>query len=150
MAIKKPIVLRSNGELEQLQPGDTIETNVFVLQVINGGGATLPKCGPVSISAADTVVAASAVNRPNVIGVMTGSVASGASGGVMSGGGMVATTAEWDAITGQTGGLTPGVTYFLGSPGLTTTVPTVDFLTRVGVAINSTRLELNISRPIRL
>lgn len=71
-------------------------------------------------------------------------------------GNVTLTTAEWDNITGGSGGLTRGAAYYLdpGSVGgLTTTVPTDpgDFLSQVGIAINPTTLGLCLpSIPLEL
>lgn len=58
--------------------------------------------------------------------------------------------AEWDAVTGQVGGLTPGAAYFLGLDGaLTTTVTTASghFLVYVGRALNATCLDVDPRTP---
>lgn len=62
------------------------------------------------------------------------------------------TTAEWDAITGETGGLTLGARYFTGhvNPGTLVRVTSIipgDFITFVGTATSPTDLFLQISFP---
>jgi hypothetical protein len=57
------------------------------------------------------------------------------------------TTAEWDAVTGQSGGLTPGSFYFLGTGGdITTTAPVASgsFSAIVGYAESATTLNIRL------
>jgi hypothetical protein len=58
---------------------------------------------------------------------------------VATSGSLVATTAEWDVITGGAGGLTPGATYYLDptTAGMLTTVKpsSPNFVTQVGIAL---------------
>ncbi len=63
------------------------------------------------------------------------------------------TTAEWDAITGESGGLTVSATYYLSStvPGdLTKTAPSAPatYTTQVGFALTATELQLQIGEPV--
>lgn len=91
-----------------------------------------------------------------VIGLVTdASIATTASGNVAIDGIVTATTGEWDTITGDTGGLTPGAFYLLdpNTAGmLTTTAPTTsgDFVAVVGIAISSTKLKLHPQPTIQL
>jgi hypothetical protein len=83
------------------------------------------------------------------------SIATTASGNILVDGVLTATTAQWDAVAGTTGGLTPGTVYFLGAATagtLTSTAPstTGQFVVRVGRAISSTKLDLMIMAPIKL
>lgn len=148
--IKKPLVL-ADGEIEQLQPGDSLLPAPNSLALVNGGANDLYICTPVYVSASDEVDVADSGSLPNVIGIVAESILMTASGAVQTDGKLTATTAEWDARTGQTGGLTPGATYYLGDWGdVVSTPPTAGYLTRLGIAINSTDFEIKISRPIRL
>ncbi len=68
---------------------------------------------------------------------------------------MKATTGQWDAVTGESGGLAYGKRYYVSTTtaGLLvpeTSVPTTDFLAEVGVALSTTRLLINIKAPIQL
>ena len=65
------------------------------------------------------------------------------------------TAGQWDAVTGQVGGLTSGSTYWLDFvAGLLTTVPPALSAstnnTRVGVALTSVALDIKIRAPIKL
>jgi hypothetical protein len=58
------------------------------------------------------------------------------------------TTAQWDEVTGASGGLTAGAVYYLSATslgGLTATAPTGSgtFVAQVGVALNDTSLLLS-------
>lgn len=148
--IKKPLVL-TDGEIEQLQPSDSMSPVPNSLVLENGGAVELVICTPVYISASEAVDVADSGTLPNVIGVATELISVDATGIIQTDGKITATTAEWDARTGQTGGLTPGATYFLGEWGALTAIPpTTGFLTRLGIAITPMDLEIKISRPIRL
>lgn len=152
--IKKPLVL-TDGEIEQLQTDDTLSSAPNSLSLDNGGSQILPPGSPVRISASNECKRATALDKPNAIGFATEEIAIGATGAIQTDGKLAATTAEWDYLTGQTGGLTPGATYYLDDNGigkLTVTPPTTqgNFLVRLGIAINPTDLEIKISRPIRL
>ncbi len=62
-------------------------------------------------------------------------------------------TTQWDLVTGQTGGLTPGASYWLSAATagkLTITAPAApgQFDTFVGTAISTTKLDVAIEQPI--
>ena len=148
--IKKPLVL-ANGEIEQLQGGDSLSPVPNILALENGDTGTIPIGNPVYISSADTFIHAVGEDFPNVVGLTAEEILSTEVGSVQVDGKLVATTVEWDAVTGQTGGLTSGETYYLGYyGGLSIIPPTSGYLVRLGIAINSTDLEIKISRPIKL
>jgi len=74
---------------------------------------------------------------------------------VVTGGPLELTAAQWDAITGQIGGLTPGAPYFLSTTtaGAITTSPpsgTGVFSAKVGKAVTSTTLDVDPRNPILL
>lgn len=99
-----------------------------------------------------------ALPQAQAIGVSLFATASGFPATVQTQDIVTLTTAEWDAVTGQTGGLSPGVRYYLDQITLgmiTTTAPVQDtpnsrFNTRIGVAINAIRLNLVIRPPFKL
>jgi len=67
-------------------------------------------------------------------------------------------TTDWDAVTGQTGGLSIGAVYYLSqtSPGMLMTTPpvadppNVRFNSRIGIALSATKLNVLIRAPIQL
>jgi hypothetical protein len=83
------------------------------------------------------------------------SIGAAASGFIQTDGILSATTTQWDAVAGTTGGLTPGAVYYLSEVTaglLTETAPTSvsEFVLRVGKAISTTELEISILQPIKL
>lgn len=94
---------------------------------------------------------ADATSEP--IGIVSADVANGAAANVITSGDVTLTAAQWDAVTGQTGGLTSGATYFLSNVNvgqLTTTVPSSGYIMAVGRATSSTVLLLAIKMRIEL
>ncbi len=97
-----------------------------------------------------------ALANRKVIGLVSSlSIASTASGTVATSGIQTATTAQWDIVTGQTGGLTPNATYYLSpttSGSLTTTSPstTGTWSQPVGIALNSTKMRIQIGRSVKV
>ena len=155
MASRKPLVM-VNGIPAQLPAGDTLNataSEVDVLGLTNGGASAAPICSPVYISAANTFQLA----RANASGtyravalIRDASIAAAASGSCQSDGVLTASTAQWDAVTGQTGGLTTGAQYFLSSTTagrLTTTAPTTtgEYVLPMGTALSTTDFEISIS-----
>lgn len=163
MTIRSPLVIGTDGLVQQLQTGDTISapTNAPSIRAIANGesSASLSFGMPVYASAADTVKRAQANSKATakLVGVVYDpTIASGANGNIAQSGVIVGTTAQWDAVvTGQTGGLTFNSVYFLDPTNvgkLTTTPPTTvgQCNTVVGVALSPTELELEITLPILL
>lgn len=86
------------------------------------------------------------------IGLASAAIGAGAAGTIIIAGVVTGTTGEWDAVTGQTGGLTSGSAYFLSNStagNITTTAPTTGYLQRVGIALSTTQLLINLSDPIQ-
>lgn len=160
MALRKPLVI-NNGNIQQLQSGDTLDavvTEVDHIDVTNNQGATINICQPVYVDAAGTVklAQADALATSEVLGlVKDSSIGSGNSGTVQTDGKLTATTGEWDAVTGGSGGLTAGSVYFLDpdtAGNLTDTAPTTtgDLVARVGLAVSTTELVISRQPPILL
>jgi len=151
-----------NGRISNLPPGDTL--NAVVVEVdsfnlTNGDASAVPICTPVCLTGvADTfnLARADASGTADVFALVSApSIAAAASGAVQTDGFDVATTAQWDAVTGQTGGLTPSAAYFLSAVTagrLTTTAPTAtgQFCCYVGRAISTTVMEISLDRAIAL
>lgn len=69
---------------------------------------------------------ANALSTCTTLGIVEStSIGAGASGSIRFGGIITATTGQWDAVTGGSGGLTPGSYYYVGTSAgvLTTTAP---------------------------
>ena len=105
-------------------------------------------------SAADQVklANANALGTKDVVGLVGAvSIASSAAGSIVADGFMAATTAQWDAVTGQSGGLTFGARYYLSNAtagGLTTTQPSSGYVAPVGIAMSTTKMRINIGTTI--
>lgn len=153
MAKKKPIVL-TNGQLEQLQSGDRIDhgnsvsrTNNNALSIEIGQPVYTDGAGSVDLAQAD------AQGTIRISGLVADvAIAPAASGEITVDGIIDATTTQWDAVTGETGGLTVG-DYFLDAATagmLTQTAPSTGFVVRVGHALSTTEFELEVQQPIKL
>jgi hypothetical protein len=162
MALKSPLVIGSDGLLQQLQAGDTIATagSTYTSRAVtNAEGALAIVIGaPVYASAADAVknAQANAKATAKLAGLgLDPTIAAAGTGNIITSGILVATTAQWDAVAGTTGGLVAGTYYFLSpttAGKLTSTPPTtvgqVNVL--VGIALSTTELELELTAPILL
>ena len=157
MAVKKPVVINSDGELEQIQSVDrTQEAAVFSLTNDNAGNLVIAT--PVYASSAGGMdkAQADAIGTKDVIGLVVDTdVATATSGAVQSAGYFEATTTEWDAVTGDVGGLTVGEKYFLGpdTAGLLTLNASTtegDFIAAVGIALSTTELRISIDQTVKL
>lgn len=156
MAVKKPLVLGSDGRPQQLQSGDSV--GVFETgQISLVADADLIAGAAVYASAAGHVdkARANASGTSRCRGIAQAAIASAASGTVQINGVVTLTTAEWDAVAGTSGGLTYDATYYL-SPGtaglLTGTCPSSvgQYVVIVGVALSTTELDLKIQEPVLL
>jgi len=149
MAVRKPLVV-VNGQVQQLQSGDVIATYSIVQQT-NDESTPLVIGTPVYNDVGDGVKKAKADNASTVelVGlVFDVSAVSGAPVNVLTSGVLKATTAQWDAIFGTTGGLTPKTKYFLSDATAgagTATAPTANgsYVVEIGRAISTTELLLS-------
>lgn len=160
MALRKPLVMNS-GQIEQLQSGDTLDAIVAEVDVVS---LTNNNASPIVIGNAVYTDAASGVDLAKadasgtieVLGLVADtSIAAAASGTIQTDGILSATTGQWDAIAGTTGGLTAGAIYYLSAATageLTETAPSTggQYVVRVGKAISTTEMEISISQPIKL
>lgn len=160
MPARKPLVI-VNGQPQQLPAGDTLDASVSEVDVsslTNSLASSVPICTPVYISGSNACLPAraNAAAAAEIAGlVRDASIGTGAAGIVQTDGILNATTAQWDAVTGGTGGLTPGAVYFLSASTagrITTTAPTAtgEYVARVGRAFSSTALDISIEVPILL
>ena len=162
MTLRIPLVLGADGLPQQVQSGDTISATVStasVRAVTNNESAAAITIGmPVYAFAADGVKRAqgNAKATSRVAGlVFDASIAAAGVGNIAQSGILIATTIQWDAVAGTTGGLIFNTTYFLDSATagkITATPPSTVGQCNVviGVAISTTELEIQISQPILL
>ena len=161
MAIKSPLVMGSNGLPQQLQSGDTLNVPVSganTQALTNAEAGAVVIGAPVYAFGAGTVkkAQANAASTANVLGLMFDvSTAAAGSGQVCTDGVLTATTGQWDAVAGTTGGLAFGVRYFLDpatAGHITATPPTTvgQLVVSIGVALSTTLLLVDIKEPILL
>lgn len=161
MAIRQPLVLGADGLPQQLQAGDSISSAisaVTVRQVTNSDAAAIVIGAPVYAFGPDQVKKAQA--NAKATAQVTGlgydvTIAAAGTGNVISEGILVATTAQWDAVAGTTGGLTFGTRYFLDpatAGKITATPPSTggQVNTLIGIALSTTELNLTIGVPMLL
>jgi hypothetical protein len=160
MAAKKPQVI-TNGQIQQLQAGDTLDASaneVDVVSMTNANAGSIVIGAPVYVSAAGSVdlAKADAAGTVEILGlVKSTSITTSESGIIQTDGILTASTAQWDAAAGTTGGLSAGAVYYLDPDTaglLTDTAPTTagDFVVRVGVALSTTDLDISVSAPVKL
>lgn len=163
MTARLPLVIGADGLIQQLQPGDSVNVTVTpqtVRPVTNAESSAAIVIGaPVYASAAGDNVKrgqANAKSTSQLVGLgYDTTIAAAAIGNIISAGILIATTAQWDAVAGTTGGLVFATPYFLdaATPGkITATAPTTigQTNTRVGIALSATELEVIIVAPILL
>ena len=156
MALRKPLVL-VNGIPTQISSSDTLDAvlaEVDQVSMANGEAGAIVIGTPTYISAANTVkkAQANASGTTDVLGLVRDtSVAAAAQASIQTDGQLTATTTQWDAVTGGTGGLTAGAVYYLSATTagqLTTTAPTTagQFVIRIGKAISTTIMDIQIGQ----
>lgn len=155
MALKKPLVINS-GEIGTLLAGDTMNvptSGVNTIAQTNDEATPIVIGAPVYNDAADGVkkAKADAAGTTKVIGLVSdASITNAVSGNIATDGVLAATTTQWDAVFGTTGGLTFGTVYYLSAAtsGLGTSVaPTSagQYVVRLGIALSTTELLIQIT-----
>ena len=74
-------------------------------------------------------------------------IANTGAGNIATAGSIVATTAQWDAVTGNTGGLVANTTYYLSAAtagSITSVPPTAGWVQPVGTASSSTSMRIGV------
>ncbi len=160
MALRKPTVMIA-GQLQDIPAGDTISVSSVqtdVTALINGEAAAVAIGFAAYIFSAGTfkkaLANAAATTRPIGL-VYDTTITNGASGNIATDGPMTATTTQWDAATGQTGGLTPGAPYYLDpttAGKITPTAPTTagQYVVPIGIAFSTTQLDVFVGTPYLL
>lgn len=111
---------------------------------------------PVYVFSGDNVklALANAAGTKGVLGLVSDtSISAAASGNIFVSGIITATTGQWDAVTAQTGGLTPGAIYYLDNTTagkMVTTAPGTGWVAPIGLALSTTRFQLNIGQTVKL
>lgn len=161
MTVRIPLVI-ANGVIQQLQSGDSIlapTATVDVRTLTNGEGAAAGVIGmAVYMFGNDSfkLARANASGTAGVIGLVNDvSIAAAGSGLIAVAGVLVATTGQWDAVAGTTGGLVFGTLYYLDPTTvgkITGTAPTAvgQLVVQVGRALSTTEMEILVQPPILL
>ena len=159
--LRKPLVIVA-GQIQQISASDTLDAHIVEQEVISltndEASIALVIGTPVYIDAANGCkrAQANASGTANVVGLVAdASITASSSGAVITSGVLVATTAQWNAVAGTTGGLVAGTVYYLSdaTPGqLTATAPTTggSYVAPIGTAISSTELKLEVEPTILL
>jgi len=117
------------------------------ISLTNNSGGTLVQGMPVYSNGSGTVSKAIANSQTTsrFVGLVSDlTIANAASGNVITDGVLTAATSAWDALTGQSGGLTYGVTYYLSpttAGHMTTTAPST-YVVEVGIGLSTTQLKI--------
>lgn len=124
-------------------------------KLTNEEATTIVAGSIVYASSADKVkrAVANAGTTSVVVGMVRNDVASNAIGEIATADEVVLTTAQWDAITGQSGGLTFGANYFLSNSvagGITTTCPSTGYAIVIGHALSTTKMIIRVGARVQL
>lgn len=145
MTLRTPLV-QIAGVISQLPSGDSIA----LPEAVNYTTDSAMVIGNVVYPSSGGHVAKAKADSSSTIaisGLAGATISSGASGPIQNGGIITATTTQWDAVAGTTGGLTAGTKYYLSDAtagDLTATPPSTagHFIVPVGVANSTTDLLL--------
>ena len=138
--------------------GSAVEASTQV-SMVNAYAGSLTIGMPVYVSVAGSVnqADAGATSTTRAIGLVADTeIATTAAGNIAVAGILTATTVQWDAVvTGGSGGLIAGSTYFLepGTAGkLTTTAPSGagEYIAPLGIALSATKFKIAIDPTIQL
>lgn len=149
----------TTGELTRAGVNDSLANEVDFLTVQNESGGSLVIGTPIYFTGTANEVdnaKADALATARVAGLVSDvSIADASPGGALTNGRLTATTTQWDAITGQTGGLTPGDKYYLDpatAGKLTATPPSADgqVMAPIGQAVSSTVMSVDVDRIVVL
>lgn len=163
MAIQRPLRIdTTTGEITRFGEADQVFDSNF-LNVTNpaaeaAGANDIPPGSPLYCSGANEVALAQAddLATAKVVALATETIAEdGGSGVAQTDGRLTLTAGEWDAVTGQSGGLTPGAKYYLSAATagmLTTTPPSADgeVLAPLGLAKSTIIFEVSIATRVVL
>jgi hypothetical protein len=146
--IKQPLVIGPQGQIQQLQSGDSVVASSVGSQfdAVNGDVVMHLPGTVVYISSSGTVQSALAnsYNTVRAVAMASGTIASGAVG-----------VYQIDGLASGFNNLTPNTTYFLSptsAGSITATVPTTNgqWVLSVGVAYSPTQINVAFGTPIQL
>ena len=133
----------------------SVGSSAPVVNMTNVDAGTVIKATPVYTFGSGTFKAGRANTQSTIklVGLTTTSVDQSAVGLIQTDGIVTASTLEWDAVTGDVGGLTPDTLYYLSETDagkMKTTPPTSGYVVPVGPAISDTQLKINLNSTILL
>jgi hypothetical protein len=149
----------TNGVVQQLQAGDSLDTRAEQFQLINDEATPVVICSAVYPDAPGGFkkAQANAAATKDVIGLVgqAPSIANGVAGAVTLDGVLTATAVQWDAVTGDAGGLTFKARYYVDPTTggkITKIAPTTvgQFVVEIGEAMSTTDMKINIMAPVLL
>jgi hypothetical protein len=157
MAIVKALTVASNGDIQVMQSGDSLG-EVNLPSALNGNAGTLVAGTPIyHTTTANNIDKARANARGTMPcdGIIVVDAGTGTSAVYQDSGILSLSTAQWDTVTGQTGGLTAGSEYFVDpatAGKLTITAPTTtgQFIQKVGTASSTTELHIQLGLLVKL
>jgi len=153
------VLIADSGETEGMRWGTLPAGSTEQVTVTNSDSVSLTPGMVVrpDPSAGGSVLRAQANSSSTArgFGVVLETIAASATGDVQTGNNVSLSTGAWDAVTGGSGGLTPGAYYYLSTAtagGITSTAPnsTGNMLLRVGLAVSATVLNLEWAGPYGL
>ena len=164
MAAQRPVYFDpTTGELTRFSTTDIFANEVDFLTVTNpaaeaAGANDIPPGTPIYCSGADEVAEsqANALSTAKAIALAAETIPEDSGvGQAQTDGRLTLTTGEWDAVTGDTGGLTPGARYYVSPTTagmLTTTAPSTDgqVVVPIGSAKSATIMEISFGTRIVL
>jgi hypothetical protein len=145
------LIVVVGGQVQQLQAGDSIASPITISQTNDEAGAVVIGQAVYNDVAGGVKKAqANAAATQKVLGLVSDvTVATGQPVNVQTSDILTATTVQWDAVTAQSGGLTPNTDYFLdpAAPGRLTTTATSttgQYLRRVGYALSTVDMDIRV------
>lgn len=158
MAVRKPLVLDDNLEVQQLQAGDNIETGSDQLQRVFTAATAIGEVMYADGNGSVDKAQANAEGTSRVVGLAGEAVGAGLTGTLVTNGVLTATTGEWDVVTGEVGGLTVDQQYFLSDAAAGKLLQddnlaglgAGDYRVLVGIALSTTELRVGIQERILL
>lgn len=139
---------------------DNIDVSVLITTSTNGELTPILRCAPVYVSSTDNVklAKANALATTKVVGLVADATILPSPltpGRIVGNGFFSASIGEWNAVTGQGSGLTPGATYYLSETtvGKLTVTPPVtpgNFLAVIGIAMSATKMKLTFNPVVQI
>lgn len=132
-----------------------VSSEIISYPAINGETSSISIGTPVFLSSGQFFLAnATFLSKSRPVGlILEPTLASGISGFAQTTGVFSATTTQWDAITGGSGGLIPGPYYLSITSGKLTTTPSTTvgmYIVEVGLALSQTKMRIQVQPPIAL